>query len=50
MRINDSAIVERLKELGVELRPAVSLKEKTSLAIGGVTDELLLHRYDTIPP
>jgi len=49
MRINDSAIVERLKELGVELRSAVSLKEKTSLAIGGVTDELLLHRYDTIP-
>ena len=27
----------------------MSLKEKTSLAIGGVTDELLLHRYDTIP-
>ncbi len=49
MRINDSAIVERLKELGVELRAAVSLKEKTSLGIGGVTDELLLHRYDTIP-
>jgi UDP-N-acetylmuramate dehydrogenase len=49
MRINDNAIVERLKELGVELRPALSLKEKTSLAIGGVTDELLLHRYDTIP-
>ena len=49
MRINDSAIVERLKELGVELRAAVSLKEKTSLAIGGVTDELLLRRYDTIP-
>ena len=49
MRIDDNAIVERLKELGVELRPSVSLKEKTSLAIGGVTDELLLHRYDTIP-
>jgi UDP-N-acetylmuramate dehydrogenase len=49
MRIRDSAIVERLKELAVELRPAVSLKEKTSLAIGGITDELLLHRYDTIP-
>src|ERR1700752_3790370 len=49
MRINDGAMVERLKELGVELRAAVSLKEKTSLAIGGVTDELLLHRYDTIP-
>ena len=49
MRINDSAMVERLKELGVELRSSMSLKEKTSLAIGGVTDELLLHRYDTIP-
>src|SRR6202030_4366920 len=49
MRINDNAIVERLKELGVELRAAVSLEEKTSLGIGGVTDELLLHRYGTIP-
>ena len=49
MRINDSTIVERLKELGVELRPSVSLKEKTSLEIGGTTDELLLHRYGTIP-
>jgi UDP-N-acetylmuramate dehydrogenase len=49
MRIEDSAIVERLKELGVELRAAVSLKEKTSLGIGGITDELLLHRHDTIP-
>jgi UDP-N-acetylmuramate dehydrogenase len=49
MRISDSSIVERLKELGVELRAAVSLKEKTSLGIGGITDELLLHRYDTIP-
>ena len=49
MRINDIAIVERLKELGVELRAAVSLKEKTSLGIGGTTDELLLHRYDKIP-
>jgi UDP-N-acetylmuramate dehydrogenase len=49
MRINDRAIVGRLKELGVELRAAVSLKEKTSLGIGGTTDELLLGRYDTIP-
>jgi UDP-N-acetylmuramate dehydrogenase len=49
MRINDNAIVERLKELGVELRPGVSLTEKTSLEIGGTTDELLLRRYDTIP-
>jgi UDP-N-acetylmuramate dehydrogenase len=49
MRINDNMVVARLKELGVELRPGVSLAEKTSLGIGGTTDELLLHRYDTIP-
>jgi len=48
MRINDTAAA-RLKELGVELRPGVSLTEKTSLEIGGATDEILLRRYDTIP-
>jgi UDP-N-acetylmuramate dehydrogenase len=48
MRINDNAAA-RLKELGVELRPGVSLTEKTSLEIGGTTDEILLRRYDTIP-
>ena len=49
MRISDKAVTARLKELEVELRPGVSLKEKTSLGIGGATDELLLHRFDTIP-
>jgi UDP-N-acetylmuramate dehydrogenase len=49
MRISDNAVSARLKELEVELRPGISLKEKTSLSIGGTTDELLLHRYDTIP-
>jgi len=49
MRISDKPVAARLKELGVELRPGVSLKEKTSLAIGGTTDELLLRRYETIP-
>ena len=49
MRINDNSIAAPLKELGVELRPGVSLAEKTSLGIGGTTDELILHRYDTIP-
>ncbi len=39
----------RLKEMGVELRHGISLADKTSLAIGGTTDELLLRRYDTIP-
>jgi UDP-N-acetylmuramate dehydrogenase len=48
MRISDSAAA-RLKELGVELRPGISLTEKTSLEIGGTTDEILLRRYDTIP-
>jgi len=49
MRVENKSVIERLRELGVELRPGVSLKEKTSLEIGGTTDELRLHRYDTIP-
>jgi len=48
MRINDG-VATRLKELGVELRQGVSLTEKTSLGIGGTTDELLLRRFETIP-
>jgi UDP-N-acetylmuramate dehydrogenase len=48
MRIKDNAAA-RLKELGVEIRQGVSLAEKTSLAIGGTTDELLLRRHETIP-
>lgn len=49
MRLNDNALLARLKELGVEVRPGVSLKEKTSLEIGGTTDQLLLRRYESIP-
>jgi len=48
MRIEDTAAA-RLRELGVELRPGVSLTEQTSLGIGGTTDELLLRNYETIP-
>ena len=48
MRIKDTAAA-RLRELGVELRPGVSLAEQTSLGIGGTTDELLLRNYETIP-
>lgn len=48
MRIKDS-VAATLKELGVELRQGVSLTEKTSLGIGGTTDELLLRRFETIP-
>jgi UDP-N-acetylmuramate dehydrogenase len=49
MRLNDNALLARLKELGVEVRPGVSLKEKTSLEIGGTTDQLLLRHYESIP-
>jgi UDP-N-acetylmuramate dehydrogenase len=49
MQIRNNSLAERLKELGVELRPGVSLAEKTSLEIGGTTDQLLLQRYETIP-
>jgi UDP-N-acetylmuramate dehydrogenase len=48
MRINDKAAA-RLKELGVELRPGVSLTELTSLGIGGTTDQILLSRHESIP-
>jgi UDP-N-acetylmuramate dehydrogenase len=48
MRISDKA-AERLKELGAEMRRGVSLAEQTSLAIGGTTDEILLHRCESIP-
>jgi hypothetical protein len=48
MRINDK-LGARLQELGVELRPGVPLSEKTSLGIGGSTDQLLLRKFETIP-
>jgi len=48
MRVSDK-VAARLEELGAELRQGVSLAEKTSLGIGGTTDEILLRRYDTIP-
>jgi UDP-N-acetylmuramate dehydrogenase len=48
MRMSDK-LATRLTELGVELRPAVPLSEKTSLGIGGTTDQLLLRKFETIP-
>jgi len=48
MRINGT-VSSRLKDLGAELRQGVSLTEKTSLGIGGSTDEILLRRYESIP-
>jgi UDP-N-acetylmuramate dehydrogenase len=49
MRISDKPIAKRLAELGVELRPGVSLASLTSLSIGGTTDQLLIRRYETLP-
>jgi UDP-N-acetylmuramate dehydrogenase len=48
MRLSEQ-IVRSLEQLGVEVRPRVSLAEKTSLGIGGTTDQLLLRRYQSIP-
>lgn len=39
----------RLENLGAEVRHGVSLNEKTSLGIGGITDEVLLRRHESIP-
>jgi UDP-N-acetylmuramate dehydrogenase len=48
MRISDK-LGARLQELGGELRSSVPLSEKTSLGIGGTTDQLLLRKFETIP-
>ena len=34
MRISDQPVADRLKQLGVELKPGVALADLTSLAIG----------------
>ena len=49
MRISGKPVAARLGDLGVELRPGVSLQELTSLGIGGSTDLLLIRRYDALP-
>jgi UDP-N-acetylmuramate dehydrogenase len=49
MRIEDRKVVEALPELGVELRPRVSLAELTSLGIGGTTDLLRITKHEAIP-
>ncbi len=48
MRIDDN-VSSQLKNLGAGVQHGVSLKEKTSLGIGGTTDEILLRRYESIP-
>jgi UDP-N-acetylmuramate dehydrogenase len=49
MRIEDPKFVAALAELQVELRPACSLAELTSLSIGGSTDLLRIRKHESIP-
>jgi len=49
MRIVKSQLVAALREMGVELRPAVALSEMTSLSIGGTTDLLLVRQRRNLP-
>ncbi|MDE3108469.1 MAG: UDP-N-acetylmuramate dehydrogenase [Acidobacteriota bacterium] len=41
-------VAAKLESLGVELQRGVSLSTRTSLEIGGATDELILRRYDRV--
>jgi UDP-N-acetylmuramate dehydrogenase len=47
MRVSDQ-LAAKLKDLDVEVQHGVSLATRTSLEIGGTTDELILRRYDRI--
>ena len=49
MRISDPQLVAALPDLGVELRPGVSLAGVTSLSIGGTTDLLFIRRHQRLP-
>lgn len=49
MRLTNQKLVAALPELGVELKPGVSLATMTSLGIGGATDLLLIQRHQHIP-
>jgi UDP-N-acetylmuramate dehydrogenase len=49
MRLENPKLIAALPELGVELRPGVSLAEMTSLAIGGTTDLLIVRQYRHLP-
>ena len=49
MRIESPKLIAALPEMGVELRPRVSLAEHTSLGIGGTTDLLRIHQHRHLP-
>jgi UDP-N-acetylmuramate dehydrogenase len=49
MRIEEPKVVAALPDLGVQLRPATSLADLTSLGIGGTTDLLRIQKHEAIP-
>ncbi|HKF41375.1 MAG TPA: UDP-N-acetylmuramate dehydrogenase [Candidatus Acidoferrum sp.] len=49
MRIEDRNVLGALQPLCVELQRRVSLRERTSLGIGGTTDLLRIARHESIP-
>jgi len=49
MRIEDRKVLGALPQLCVELQRRVSLRERTSLGIGGTTDLLRIARHESIP-
>jgi UDP-N-acetylmuramate dehydrogenase len=49
MQLNDPSLLAALPELGVERLPSASIAERTSLAIGGTTDLLLIRRHGGLP-
>jgi len=49
MRLSEPRLLAALPELGVERIAGASLAERTSLAIGGTTDLLLIRRHASLP-
>jgi UDP-N-acetylmuramate dehydrogenase len=49
MRISDKPVAAKLAQLGIEVRPGISLRDMTSLGIGGETDLLVVRRYESLP-
>jgi UDP-N-acetylmuramate dehydrogenase len=47
MRIS-AQLAAKLKDLGVKVQHEISLATRTSLEIGGTTDELILRRYENV--
>lgn len=49
MRIENPKLIAALPDLGVELKQAASLADRTSLGIGGATDVLVIRQHRHLP-